>query len=44
MSSTGQNWVAGVDISIAGLVVRVGVVGVGAKRLSPISMLLGLAF
>jgi hypothetical protein len=47
VSSTERNRVAGVDIGIAGLVVRVGVVGVGAKkpmRLSPIGMLLGLAF
>jgi hypothetical protein len=44
VSSTGRNRVAGVDIGIAGLVVRVGVVGVGAKRLSPIGMSLGLAF
>jgi hypothetical protein len=44
VSSTGRNRVAGIDVGIAGLVVRVGVVRVGAKRLSPISMSLGLAF
>ena len=44
VSSTGRNRVVGVDVGIAGLVVRVGIVGVGAKRLSLIGLSLGLAF